>query len=600
MQFTPQQLSGGMRFTRGVLVGNWSEDRSLEDERGMDFEARKSRGDLMIKQRERLEAIALQRVPWSHSSDGTVRFGDSVMFSLAGSDESGRVSRHFLASNIWEEVNRINGTVQATATPKAGPTARSVFVVMRRPAAGSGLGATAAAAAAASTGRLPDAGMGATAGSTARAFGAGAAAVGGEPVRFGDRVCLATNPSLRADPATGVVAPPYFLASDRPNNVIGSGAGVTQDVFLAPRAGTLTEWRFAPADGNDAAWDGSPVPAGAEVCLVHCQTNQALAASETAPIATAFGRELPLYARTHKSSGIVTRDRPRPAQAPNRWAILLSEDAAAAEDRRDFRPLTADAIVDKVRLALRERGTYGIRALGKAFRILDDRRDGRLDREDLKWGLFDFGLRLSDEEFEMLLDAVDTSGDGLVSYDEFLLAVRGPMNERRRAVVEEAFRKLDRDGSGEVTAEDLAGVFSAKFDEGVRAGTRTEAQALREFLSQWDTLDADGRVTLDEFCRYYDDVSASVDSDDYFETMVRKCWRLPGADVAASAAGLARGKWVEVRLKSGARKDVFLEGLDSVPDSDKRAILDALDDEGIFGVADVRALPERGVTAAAE
>ncbi|KAA0145592.1 hypothetical protein FNF28_07855 [Cafeteria roenbergensis] len=530
-----------MRFTRGVLVGNWSEDRSLEDERGMDFEARKSRGDLMIKQRERLEAIALQRVPWSHSSDGTVRFGDSVMFSLAGSDESGRVSRHFLASNIWEEVNRINGTVQATATPKAGPTARSVFVVMRRPAAG-----------------------------------------------------------LRADPATGVVAPPYFLASDRPNNVIGSGAGVTQDVFLAPRAGTLTEWRFAPADGNDAAWDGSPVPAGAEVCLVHCQTNQALAASETAPIATAFGRELPLYARTHKSSGIVTRDRPRPAQAPNRWAILLSEDAAAAEDRRDFRPLTADAIVDKVRLALRERGTYGIRALGKAFRILDDRRDGRLDREDLKWGLFDFGLRLSDEEFEMLLDAVDTSGDGLVSYDEFLLAVRGPMNERRRAVVEEAFRKLDRDGSGEVTAEDLAGVFSAKFDEGVRAGTRTEAQALREFLSQWDTLDADGRVTLDEFCRYYDDVSASVDSDDYFETMVRKCWRLPGADVAASAAGLARGKWVEVRLKSGARKDVFLEGLDSVPDSDKRAIMDALDDEGIFGVADVRALPERGVTAAAE
>jgi len=603
MQFTPQQLAGGLRYTRGVLVGNWSEDSSLEEERGKDFEARKGRGELLIKQRERLEAIALQRVPWSHHDDGMVRYGDSVMLRVREEDFSGHEHEHYLACNIWEDVDRIKGTVQATATPKPDHTARSVFVLMRRPDPGAGLGATAAAAAAASTGRLGGGGShggGHPAASTTRALGAGAAAVGGGVIRFGDRLCLASNPSLRADPATGVVAPPYFLASERPNNVLGSGRGLKQDVFLASRPGTLTEWAVAPADGNTLAAAGAPVPAGTPVCLVHCQTNQPLGALLADPTVTPFGREVALHALHHKPRGIVTTDRAVAARPPNRWTFLLAPDAALAEDTRAFRPLTAEALVDRVRAALRARGTYGIRALGKAFRILDDRRDGKLDREDLKWGLFDFGVRLTDEEFEMLLDAVDTSGDGLVSYDEFLLAVRGPMSERRRAVVAEAFARLDRDGSGQVTAEDLVGVFNAKFDEGVRAGTRTEAQALGEFLEQWDTLEADGSVSPAEFERYYADVSASIDSDDYFETMVRKCWRLPGADAAASAAGIAQGKWVEVRFKSGARKEVFLEGADDIPDADKRAIMDALDDAGVYGVAEVRALPERGLTAAAE
>ena len=30
----------------------------------------------------------------------------------------------------------------------------------------------------------------------------------------------------------------------------------------------------------------------------------------------------------------------------------------------------------------------------------------------------------------------------------------------------------------------------------------------------------DGQVTPDEFCRYYSNVSSSIDDDDYFELMV--------------------------------------------------------------------------------
>lgn len=35
-------------------------------------------------------------------------------------------------------------------------------------------------------------------------------------------------------------------------------------------------------------------------------------------------------------------------------------------------------------------------------------------------------------------------------------------------------------------------------------------------MSLWDTKDKDGIITLDEFIDYYKDVSASIDTDEYF------------------------------------------------------------------------------------
>ena len=45
-------------------------------------------------------------------------------------------------------------------------------------------------------------------------------------------------------------------------------------------------------------------------------------------------------------------------------------------------------------------------------------------------------------------------------------------------------------------------------------------------MSQWDTQEKDGIITLDEFIEYYKDVSASIDKDEYFETMMKNAWKL--------------------------------------------------------------------------
>lgn len=38
------------------------------------------------------------------------------------------------------------------------------------------------------------------------------------------------------------------------------------------------------------------------------------------------------------------------------------------------------------------------------------------------------------------------------------------------------------------------------------------------------------KVTPDEFVAYYNNVSASIDNDDYFELMIRNAWHISGGE----------------------------------------------------------------------
>ena len=61
-------------------------------------------------------------------------------------------------------------------------------------------------------------------------------------------------------------------------------------------------------------------------------------------------------------------------------------------------------ILAKVREILKSRNAshYGIREIGRAFRILDDSGNGSLDRQELKGGLEDFGIFLDATQFASL------------------------------------------------------------------------------------------------------------------------------------------------------------------------------------------------------
>ena len=187
--------------------------------------------------------------------------------------------------------------------------------------------------------------------------------------------------------------------------------------------------------------------------------------------------------------------------------------------------------LEKLRLGLKGRGSRGIIGLARQFKIMDDDNSKTLSFQEFEKAIKDFRVELTDHEIQAVFGCVDRDRSGSIDYNEFIRAIRGPMNETRKALVNKAFDRLDLDNSGVIEINDLRGVYDAKNHPDVKQGKKTEEDILGEFLETFELHhnirgQTDQRVTREEFEEYYNNVSASIDSDEYFETMMNNSWKL--------------------------------------------------------------------------
>jgi calcyphosin len=74
----------------------------------------------------------------------------------------------------------------------------------------------------------------------------------------------------------------------------------------------------------------------------------------------------------------------------------------------------------------------------------------------------------------------------------------------------------------------------------VKAGKKTEDEVLGEFLDTFEDHfcdmkghedSRDGVISMDEWLEYYNNVSMSIDDDEYFALMMNNAWNLDGKKV---------------------------------------------------------------------
>uniref|UniRef100_A0A1E1XRD5 Putative ca2+ calmodulin dependent protein n=1 Tax=Amblyomma sculptum TaxID=1581419 RepID=A0A1E1XRD5_AMBSC len=147
--------------------------------------------------------------------------------------------------------------------------------------------------------------------------------------------------------------------------------------------------------------------------------------------------------------------------------------------------------------------------------------------EEFKKGLQDFKVFLSPPEVDALFKELDKDANGTISFNEFLVALRPPMSAARLERITQAFHKMDKSGDGIITVQDLKGVYNARQHPKYQNGELTEDQVFELFLKNFDSPnDPDGKVTIEEFVNYYSGVSASIDTDAYFDLMMRNAWKI--------------------------------------------------------------------------
>ena len=142
---------------------------------------------------------------------------------------------------------------------------------------------------------------------------------------------------------------------------------------------------------------------------------------------------------------------------------------------------------NKVVALCKQRSANGLRGLRIMFRAMDRNRNGSLDPVEFKYAMRDYGIKLSEIEVSQIVKHFDTNKDGKLSFDEFLRAIRGDLNPRRQNIVHQAYKVLDKDGSGQVTIKDIEIAYDVSFHPDYQSGRKTAREVLAEFMTVWET-----------------------------------------------------------------------------------------------------------------
>lgn len=242
----------------------------------------------------------------------------------------------------------------------------------------------------------------------------------------------------------------------------------------------------------------------------------------------------------------------------------------------------AKSVLAKMRevLCYRAGGFPSMKAMGRQFRIIDRDNSGRLDKEEMDIMLDNFfnhwKIKFTPDEKKSLFQFFDKDNEGTIDYNEYIRAVRGDMNPFREEFVMKAFAILDVDGSGQIEKEEIMSKYDVSKNPDVISGKIAPGEAYELFMNNYDT-NADGIISSDEFIEAYQWISASIDSDDYFELMMRNAWHISGGEGWSENTSNLR---VLVTFYDGAQKIVGLDNDLGLDKYDQRAVLQRLHQQG--------------------
>lgn len=147
---------------------------------------------------------------------------------------------------------------------------------------------------------------------------------------------------------------------------------------------------------------------------------------------------------------------------------------------------------------------------------------------------------LTFEEIRRIFLWLDTSGNGRVEYDEFVVGIRGELSRPRQRIVVFVFRKLDKNLTGFIEESELTLHLRKATLPDILEGIKTPQSKAKEFISMMGTqmngtIVPEGNISVEQMVDYY--LTRTLEqsmSDDEFKTMVVADWGVDSADVGAT------------------------------------------------------------------
>lgn len=192
-------------------------------------------------------------------------------------------------------------------------------------------------------------------------------------------------------------------------------------------------------------------------------------------------------------------------------------------------------LLEYFKKVLTGRAGNGLITLRRIFNIVDRDRSGQVSIAEFSEIMKELKIDLSNEQINLIFKVFDLNKDGTLSYEEFMAGVRGRMSEHRLSLVNAVFDKLDPENQGYADIQFIFDSYLASKHPAVVEGRKTEEQVLAEFLDTFEVHHnltvgtEEPRVSRNEFVLYFENVSATVGDNEYFDNLLESTWDLSGS-----------------------------------------------------------------------
>ena len=133
-----------------------------------------------------------------------------------------------------------------------------------------------------------------------------------------------------------------------------------------------------------------------------------------------------------------------------------------------------------------------VRDLYKVFSLIDDNLDGKITHEELRNTITNVYRSFTKEEVEnevnIIFKNIDNDNNGSIEYEEFVRAVIGKEKLLSEEILLFAFHFFDKDGSGDITIDEMQVIFGEEID-------RAE---LEKLIKEID-INEDSQISFQEF-----------------------------------------------------------------------------------------------------
>lgn len=126
------------------------------------------------------------------------------------------------------------------------------------------------------------------------------------------------------------------------------------------------------------------------------------------------------------------------------------------------------------------------------LRYFDEDGDGKISPSELRQRLGEMGGELLPREADMVIEALDSDGDGLLGLEDFVTLMEvGGSEEQKLKDLREAFEMYDTDKSGFISPKNLKRMFK-------KMGESKSIDECKAMINHFD-LNGDGVLSFEEF-----------------------------------------------------------------------------------------------------